>query len=422
MVGACRDRADVEHAARFHDHHSGGTPCQHGAVNNRRPIRIALAAARHGVRSAKRRIQRLSGRSDGLDTAYYEVLYKGAVELAGLGKSPAELQGLLRDIASEVLGDSRIHERIASALKDDAPRMQFEQRRRNASFEKRLYRRWGSALDLFYCITIACEEVGEQGYRAGREAGLDQDEKALLEAVSGLHARACRTALEVHELLEAGFPMGAHARSRTLHELAVVAFVLSKFGSRPGYKDLGMRYLTFDYVTNWKDAQEYQKHASRLNVEPLSDVDMENIEAARDEAIALFPDLNRKLGWAGDLPGLKSRTFLELEVIAGLDHLRPHYTWASNEVHANPKGSRLNRRSGPDGAVKLAGRTNRGLADSAQGALIALHQVTSAMLTCPGVATPSGLVGVQAVALLLDEACRDFARTERTMREQYGKR
>ncbi|MFI9485370.1 DUF5677 domain-containing protein [Promicromonospora sp. NPDC052451] len=391
-------------------------------MNNRRPIRIALAVARHGVRSAKRRIHRLSGRSDGLDTAYYEALYKGAVELAGLGKGPDELQRLLSDIASEALSDSHIHQRIASALKEDAPRMQFEQRRRNASFEKRLYRRWGSALDLFYCITVACEEIGEEGYRAGREADLDQDEKALLEAVSGLHARACRTALEVHELLEAGFPMGAHARSRTLHELAVVALVLSKFGSHPGFRDIGMRYLAFDHVTNWMDAQEYQKYASQLNVEPLSGEEMANIEAARDEATTLFPDMNRKLGWAGDLPGLRRRTFPELEAIAGLDHLRPYYTWASHEVHANPKGSRLNRRSGPDGVVKLAGRTNRGLADSAQGALIALHQVTSAMLTCPGVVTPSGLVGVQAVTLLLDEACRDFARTEREMRDRYGER
>ena len=131
---------------------------------------------------------------------------------------------------------------------------------------------------------------------------------------------------------------------------------------------------------------------------------------ARAAALREFPDLDRSYGWVGDIPEFKPRTFRGLEALAGLDHLRPYYSWASHEVHANPKGARLNVRQGPDGPVKLAGRTDGGLADPAQSALIALHQTTSALLNCPGVATLSGVMGAKAVEILLAEACAEFAR------------
>jgi hypothetical protein len=96
-------------------------------------------------------------------------------------------------------------------------------------------------------------------------------------------------------------------------------------------------------------------------------------------------------------------------------HPRPYYSWASHEVHANPKGSRLNALDGSDGQAKLTGRTNNGLADPAQSALIALHQPTSALITCPGASNPSGVLGTHAVAGLLEEACKEFARSSRKM-------
>lgn len=390
------------------------------STSSRRPLRIAQAAARYRIRAARRRVERLFGRSYGFDAAYYEAVQCVADESTRRGITTAEAEVLAGAAAAEVLMDTTLRMRLLESLKADSPRMLHEQRRLNAGFEKRLYKRWGIALDLFYQVEVACEEIGEQGYRAACSTVSDTNQKALLEAVSDLHARACRTALEVHELLAAGFPMGAHARARTIHELAVVSIVLSDFGSQTGHEDIGLRYMAFDRITNWRDACEYQEHVGRLHEEPFTIEEMDKIKTARDDAVQMFPDLDTKLGWAGDLPGLKSRNLKELEVIAGLDHLRPYYSWASHEVHANPKGARLNRKDGPDGEVKLAGRINHGLADPAQTALIALHQVTRAMLTCPGVSTPSTVMGAQAVEVLLEEACTEFARIEIAMREEFG--
>jgi hypothetical protein len=305
---------------------------------------------------------------------------------------------------------------VAAALKADGPRMLAERRRLDRGFEKRLRQRWGSALDLYYMVAVACQEVGAEGYQEANQCdeGGD-DERALLEAVSGLQARACRQSLEVLSLLEAGFPKAAHAVSRSMHEGAVVASVLTEYGSTPEHSDIGLRFLLFDHISNLMDAEEHQRYAERINHEPFTDQEMAALRTTKAAVLERFPDLDRKMGWAGDLPGLRKRTFEELEVIAGIDHLRPHYTWASHEVHAYPKGVRLNQ-SGLDGDLwKLAGRTNAGLADPAQGALVALNQVTASMLTVPGVASPSRIVASRAAMALLDEACEEFVRIEREL-------
>lgn len=308
---------------------------------------------------------------------------------------------------------------VADALKRDAPRMLGEYRRLNAGFEKRLHQHWGTALDLFFMTAVSCQEIGSDGYQRANASSLDDHERALLEAVSGLQARTCRQAFEVHSLLTAGFPKGAHARARSMHEAAVVADVLAEFGQRSGHEELGLRFLLFDHITNLMDAEEHQRYAGRLGHDPFSDEEMANLRARKQSALDPFPDLDRRLGWAGDLPGLKQRTFEELEAVAKIDHLRPYYTWASHEVHANPKGVRLNQAEGPDGLAKLAGRTNGGLADPAQGALIALNHVTASMLTLPGVTSPAAVVGSRAAMVLLDEACEEFARIERELRNKH---
>ena len=292
-----------------------------------------------------------------------------------------------------------------------------EYRRHDARFERRLHKRWARPLDLFYAIVVATTELGEQEYRDASSEDLDENQRAVLEAVSSIHARACRTSAEVYELLKSGFPMGAQARARTVHELAVAALILSNYGDQPGYEDIGARFLAFDKVTSSWDAEEYQAHAARLNDDPLTDETLADIETSRQEAVRTFPGLDKPNGWARHLPGVVRGTFKELEKVAGLDHLRPYYSWASQEVHASPKGVRLNTVTGPDGPVRLTGRFNYGLADGAETALIALQQVNGALLTSPGVSTFFSVVGAQDLQVLVSEACDEFVAVQRRMKE-----
>ena len=45
-----------------------------------------------------------------------------------------------------------------------------------------------------------------------------------------MHARACRTGYEILTLLDAGLASAAHARWRSLHEVAAVAFFVKEHG------------------------------------------------------------------------------------------------------------------------------------------------------------------------------------------------
>lgn len=353
------------------------------------------------------------------DDAYFRMAHALAEKHSTSGAEPQEAADRALSEAMDLLVEEGAPS-VAQALKADAPRMLAERRRLDRGFEKRLRRRWGIALDLYFMIAVACQEIGAEGYGEALAQTDDEDEngRALLEALSGLHARTCRQSLEVLSLLEAGFPKAAHAVSRSMHEGAVVASVLTEYGSTPEHSDIGLRFLLFDHISNLMDAEEHQRYAERINHEPFTDQEMAALRTTKAAVLERFPDLDRKMGWAGDLPGLRKRTFEELEVIAGIDHLRPYYTWASHEVHAYPKGVRLNQ-SGLDGDLwKLAGRTNAGLADPAQGALIALNQVTASMLTVPGVASPSRIVASRAAMALLDEACEEFVRIERELADE----
>ncbi|NCC28158.1 MAG: hypothetical protein EOM22_08445 [Gammaproteobacteria bacterium] len=376
------------------------------------------ARLRYWVAARRRAALRLLGRDSEPGDAYLRIAQALVEkhESSGMSSEEAMECGLVE--ALEILTEDGPPQ-VAAALKADGPRMLAERRRLDRGFEKRLRQRWGSALDLYYMVAVACQEVGAEGYQEANQCdeGGD-DERALLEAVSGLQARACRQSLEVLSLLEAGFPKAAHAVSRSMHEGAVVASVLTEYGSTPEHSDIGLRFLLFDHISNLMDAEEHKRYAERINHEPFTDQEMAALRATKAAVLERFPDLDRKMGWAGDLPGLRKRTFEELEVIAGIDHLRPYYTWASHEVHAYPKGVRLNQ-SGLDGDLwKLAGRTNAGLADPAQGALIALNQVTASMLTVPGVASPSRIVASRAAMALLDEACEEFVRIERELADE----
>lgn len=305
---------------------------------------------------------------------------------------------------------------LAQTLIRTAPRMLRERSRRHHGFSKRLRKHWGPALDLFYVLTVCAEEAGADFY-SDRVAGRDYDRRALHEALTGLHARACRTALEVHHLLSDGLASGAFARARTMHELAVTALVLQEYSQTDAHADLAERFLAHDDVQNWSDLQTYQHDAATLDVELFTDAEMTDVKERRDAAVAKFgPSFTGRNGWAAGLDGIKQPTFRDLERLAKLDHLRGYYRWASHEVHSGSKGSRLNllRRDGQ--SVKNSGYTNTGLADPGQMALISLHQTTVAVLISAD-SSPRDLLVLKAMQHMLSDACEAFVAGGRSVQQ-----
>jgi Family of unknown function (DUF5677) len=264
-------------------------------------------------------------------------------------------------------------------------------------------------------ILVGNEEAGEEFNRVYRPAAIERQDH-LFEALVGLHARACRTAAEVHHLLCGGFPMGALARCRTLHELAVTAIVLADYGSRDGHGDLAERYLLHEVVHAFGDATTYRANYEALGHEPFTDEDMATVTDQRDALVDRFgKPFTSPYGWAAKLVGEPRPEFWKLERLADVSHIRSYFRWASHEVHADAKGLANNvvERGGVE--YMVAGRTNAGLADPGHMALISLHQVTVSMLLSPETPALRDIRALQAMQLLVEQAGEAFGLAEESI-------
>lgn len=200
-----------------------------------------------------------------------------------------------------------------------------------------------------------------------------------------------------------------------MHELAVVAFL---FGDVERGEELAERYLLHQAVQQAKDAKQYKQHADALGYESFHDEEIERINRRGDQLVERFGrSFRNQYGWAVPLfDGNFDPNFSELEQVAALDHMRAHYGWASHRVHAGSKGVMLNVLQRGPTEVLLTGPTNIGLADPGHGALIALHQITTALLIHgkPNIEEePSRIIVIQVLLKLVEEAGEAFLKVHR---------
>lgn len=228
-----------------------------------------------------------------------------------------------------------------------------------------------------------------------------------LTALTLLHARACLVSSEVQALLRTGHTAGAQARWRTLHELAVVAFLIGG-----NDVEIAERFLNHRTIERYKDAICYQQHCEALGYEPFGQDAMDEMERAHDELIARYSRPYRKdWGWAKSLfPPRHEPKFDHLEKLAGLAHFRPWYRLGSHAVHGGATGAAHISEIYGHGNVMLAGPSNAGLADPGAGALGSLYQVTTVLVVNGSSDKPEPLdfVQLKAIAVLVDEAQTAF--------------
>ena len=282
------------------------------------------------------------------------------------------IPGLVDDIASLIL--VRIKKGASSGLK--------RHRRDRKGFEKRLNRCWKYPLDLLDLFIALNVEAGTEFNRKFRNKAVSSGD-AVLEALIRLHARGCQVSGEVLALLHAGFADGADARWRTLHEMAVVASLIQEHG-----QELAERYLLHETIQQYKLACKYQEYFDRLNLEPPSKENSDQLKVQRDKLIARFgKTFGGMYGWASDAIGSKNPTIHAIEQHVQLDHMRPYYGMASDNVHPNSHGAyfRLGLHSSKQEKILLAGPSNLGLADPGHSTAISLSQLTTSLLATESV-------------------------------------
>jgi len=355
---------------------------------------------------------RLAGRRtrQSLDDTAFATMAEGVDKLVRAGLTADDASQAAVDAVMQATDNQA--PAVATTLRRTTPRMLRQRRRRGKRFQRVLRVYWGRPFDLYLSICVAAEEAGQR-FDDRLAANAEKRQDYQFEALTGLYARACRTAMEIHHALAGGFPMAALARCRTLHEIAVIMMVLSKLGETEEHADLAERFLLHDAVQTWKDAKTYQKHCADLGNEPLGLDELSELEEAQQALLARFgPEYRHDYGWASGVAGLKKPTFVNLEELAKVAHLRGHYSWASHKIHADSKGWRLNVFEQGDVLYKQTGPTHFGMAEPASWALISLQQCMATLLFSTDDISPMEIPGFKALQHLIDDAVETFDRAE----------
>jgi Family of unknown function (DUF5677) len=250
-------------------------------------------------------------------------------------------------------------------------------KREKEKFEKRLRQQWEIPLDLFEMHLHIALEAGDEYNREFRQRA-SENQDHVFEVLTRLHARACQICSEILTLLRSGHADGAHARWRTLHEIAVVGSFVKSHGEETAEK-----YLLHEAIESFKAAKLDRRYAERIGYEYVSQEEYGYIEGVYKELVARFGLAYRTdYGWAASELNKDRPSFRDIEEEVGLDYLRPFYKMASHNVHANPKGIlfKLGLYNN-DRDILLAGPSNTGLTDPAHSAAISLGQITTNLLT-----------------------------------------
>ena len=266
---------------------------------------------------------------------------------------------------------------LLNQIKKDANVGLRRQRRKRQGFERRLAKHWAKPLHLLELTAEIAQEVatGVGDQVAAGEVSVDEH---TFRAIWAVHARACQMSRAILVLLRSGFADDAHARWRSLHELAVVSNFIGEHG-----EVVAERYLLHEAIQQRKLARAYKKHEDRAGLEPLTQAEIDALYERCETLVARFgPCFNEDYGWAASALGIKRPSLADIEQAVQLDHLRPYYRMASDNVHANSHGA-FYKLGGfpPDQDILLAGPSNMGLADPGHGTALSLNQITAALVS-----------------------------------------
>ncbi len=277
------------------------------------------------------------------------------------------------------------------------------------------------------CLYIAqnCGEYFNREFRPKATATNDYQFESLVR----LQAGAARAAGEVYALLLAGYASGAHARWPTLHEIAVTALFIAQED-----KETAERYVHHRFVKSYEDAVEYQKHAGKLNVKPITRKQMRRIEDDYRAVLTRYgQDFRRRNAWA--VPALLRRNpelkgakigFEHLQSAVNIQHWTPYHRMASHAIHPSATFIRFSLGSREGVPVILAGPSNADLAEAGQGAALSLTNATAALLIyepesrdVEHLKPKVGLSAmVTALSALADIASRKFVEVDRQLERE----
>jgi len=335
------------------------------------------------------------------------------------------LDNILREYASNgmKLADPELNEEISALIKSKLADVLLERLKSIVSdklevskeienqFEAAVYVTWKKPFDLLDLLLYICLEVASE-FNSEHRSETFSKPSYIQAALARQQANACLVFNEIIHLLKSGFPSGAHSHWRTLHEIACVSYFISKHG-----KDMAKRFLDYEAVESYFQAQAILEHEKKMDCELLSEKDFNAVKKKFDEMRKKYgSDFVRKANYPyGWVPStlLKTWSLKKIEKSVELDLLRPYYDLASYNDYGGSKGLifRLGTiNSEIQNMVVPIGPSNYGLADPGKSAAISLGQVTACLLQTES--TVKSLIIVEALRNLVDEICNAFCKIQ----------
>jgi Family of unknown function (DUF5677) len=246
-------------------------------------------------------------------------------------EAKSELSSEMREIHKNIIEDTAIYLK-EKYLKTKAKVLRGN-RIEEKSIKKEITDLWQKPIDSLEFFIYLVKEFGlDFNSHYGQIAFKKKDK--VYEVLVGLFARSCQISSEVLILLKSGFPDGALARWRTLHEIAVVSTFILKHGN-----EAAKRYISHEFVEDYKGAKQYQNLCQLTDSIPLSKEEFDEIENDYLNVINQFGnEFKSDYGWVSHFLTNKKPNFSDIEKDVNLDVCRPDYKLASHTVHSNPMG------------------------------------------------------------------------------------
>lgn len=248
-----------------------------------------------------------------------------------------------------------------------------EERTKNEEFQSRNNKRWHEVFLTYEILLSYCLDT-VKSWRSRNDTGKDILASTLLR----LHAKGYLIAKEVLYLCQGGYPDGALARWRSLHEITCISLFILKYG-----EECAERFVHHSIADEINFFKTHDTYKDRLKVKAQYDKDEhKQLTAFLDSKYE--KDFKKPYGWARKfIKGKPDRlSFAKIEKDVYLDHYRFFYANASHGIH----GSFLHlidnlslRECKED--ILLVGQSDSGMALPISCASISLSIITSKFLS-----------------------------------------
>lgn len=339
---------------------------------------------------------------------FQKIFDQEIMDLAVAAKSEIDLETIsnsLPEIVEEFVGSIAPH--TLQTVKNTSAKGLTERRKMHDEFVLRNVTRWQEGIDLLE-LQIALLVEAAQSLSDHDRPPSSEDQELLYGLIVRLHAKGCLIGSEILSLIKNGYPDGAHARWRALHEITVTAMFLSMQG-----ETIAQRYIDHEFVEAYKGASSLKKYEARLQAKGLSEEELEESRAQYDRVLERYgKEFSGSYGWATPFLSTSKPTFFSLEEAVKLDHWRPYYKWASQNIHANVHTIRSSLGlCEAEEDILLVGSSNSGMTDPAHSTAISLSQLAST-LTINSTTNIDDLVMIKMIVLLAEEIGNAFLKCD----------